>query len=111
MAPDVERAGRPAPATLLVDGSHCDRGTCGPDGGAAGCSCWRSVSSTPPPCPNGAPGVCWAGGAPLFWMMERGLRSIPARIDRIRLVAKNVPARTAVARVSTLAVPRLDMKP
>ena len=36
---------------------------------------------------------------------------MPARIDRIRLVAKNGAARIAVVRVSTLVVPRLDMKP
>ncbi len=90
---------------------YCDRGTCGPDGGAG---CWPappcSWSSTPPPWPSGAgaPGLpCWAGA----WMIELGLRSWLARIDRIRLVAKNPAARMAVARVSTLAEPRLVMKP
>ena len=71
----------------------------------------RSWSSTPPPA-----GWGWAArelgtGPPPLSRIERGLRSKPARIDRNRLVAKNSPARIAVARVSTLAVPRLDRKP
>ena len=90
---------------------YCDRGTCGPEGAAGGCSCWRSVSSTPPPpCPSGAPGVCCAG-VPVFWMIDRGLRSRPARIESTKLVAKNVAARMAVVRVSTFDVPRLDKNP
>src|SRR5674476_1420812 len=40
-----------------------------------------------------------------------GLNRKPTRIDRMRLVTKNRPARTAVARVSKLAVPRLLMNP
>ena len=43
--------------------------------------------------------------------IEVGLRLTPARIDRIRLVRRTPPARIAVARVRTLAVPRLVMKP
>ena len=43
--------------------------------------------------------------------IDVGLRSNPARIDRIKLVAKKSPARIAVARLNTLAVPRLDMNP
>src|SRR5215471_16188151 len=97
-----EGAGRPAP-----DVCHCERGTCGP----AGCSCCRNVSSTPPPpCPGAPAGACWVG-PPVFWMIDRGLRSAPASIESTRLVAKKVAASTAVVRVSTLAVPRLDRNP
>ncbi len=98
---------------------YCDRGTCGSVGaagaaGAAGgadCSCCRKRSSTPPPVPLGGSGCCCCAGELEFSMMERGLRSIPAMIESRRLVAKKPAARIAVARVSTLAVPRLVMKP
>jgi hypothetical protein len=43
--------------------------------------------------------------------MEAGLRSIPASTESTKLVAKKSPAKIAVARVRTFAVPRLDMKP
>src|SRR4029453_14636825 len=66
----------------------------------------------PPPPPSGV-GVPGAVGA--LWLppcrIEVGLRFVPARIDSARLVKKNSPARIAVARVRTLAVPRLVMKP
>src|SRR5262249_51151565 len=38
-------------------------------------------------------------------MMERGLRSQPARIDSSKLVVKKITASAAVVRVSTVAVP------
>src|ERR1051326_6274966 len=44
-------------------------------------------------------------------MIEVGARPWPAMIDSARLVMKKPAARMAVARVSTLAVPRLVMKP
>ena len=48
---------------------------------------------------------------PVGCRIEPGLRWKPARIDRTRLVVKNAAARKAVARVSTLAVPRLVRNP
>ena len=62
-----------------------------------------------PAAPQGTPGA--EGGACPPWMIEVGARPHPARIDRMRLVRKNRPARIAVVRVSTFAVPRLVMKP
>ncbi len=105
------RAGSPALRKL-----HC-RGTCGPDGaaGPAGAGCGvvppPSWLSTPPvPGAAGTAGAPGAAGVLPPSRIERGLRSKLARIDRNRLVAKNSAARIPVARVSTLAVPRFDMK-
>src|SRR5262249_9729502 len=72
------------PVTRPLEVRYCDRGTCGPAGGA---SCWRSVSSTPPPGDGagGAPGAGWLVGAPVFRMTVVGLRSMLARIDSRRL--------------------------
>src|SRR4029450_13180526 len=64
----------------------------------------------PPPSGGGVPGAVGALGLPPC-RIEVGLRLVPARIDSVRLVRKNSPARIAVARVRTLAVPRLVMKP
>src|SRR5262249_5016306 len=65
---------------------HCALGTGGPPppsaGGAAGWPPPRSVSSNPPEgwLTGGAPGV-EAGVGPEFSMIDRGLRSKPARIE------------------------------
>jgi hypothetical protein len=110
----VKGAGRPAPVALR----HSERGTCGPGAEGGGCcSFLRNVSRMPPPCPgggagaNGAPGVSCAGGDCDPGIMEWGFLSQPARMDSNRLVPKKVAANTAVARVSTLEVPRLERKP
>ncbi len=102
----------------LVRDFYFDCGTCGPAGaagaaGAAGgeppCNWLSKPPPLPPPSGVGAPGAVGALWPPS--RIEVGLRFIPAKIDSRRLVTKNRPARIAVARVRTLAVPRLVMKP
>jgi hypothetical protein len=89
----LKRRGRsPGPSLVFP---HCDCGTCGPEGAGGACSFWRRVSRSPPLCPGGA----------------RGLRSKPASSDKSKLVAKNTPAKTAVVRVRTFDVPRLERNP
>src|SRR5580692_2754201 len=101
--------------------AYCDCGTCGPLGAGADAGAVFppgprfNRSRTPPPplmggAVGGAPGVSWVG-APPVWMIDVGLRSKPAIQDNNRLVTKKPAARNAVVRVSTLAVPRPDMKP
>src|SRR5476649_1247314 len=88
---------------------YLDCGTCGPSGlvgGAAGAPCCIWLSRPPPwPPPRGGAGVPGTVG-PLWppWMIDVGARLTPARIESARLVTKNKPARTAVARVSRLPV-------
>src|ERR1017187_7165379 len=96
---------------------YCERGACGPDG--TGWFCCRSSDffseSRMPPLVGGTIGVAGPAGCDceggLLSRIELGLRSEPASQASHRLVRKKPTARTAVVRVSKLAVPRLDMKP
>src|SRR5581483_7193297 len=87
--------------------AYCDRGTCGP---AGGCGAAGTGAGGVPLAGPGTAGPEAGGRPPTLSRIDRGLRSMLARIDSSRLVAKNSAARIAVARLSTLAVPRLDMK-